>query len=146
MGEIIETRVEKALQLHKDGYNCAQAVVCAYCDLFDLDEETAFKMSEGFGYGMGGLMETCGAVSGMFMLAGFSNSSGRAKDKTIKQTYPLVKTLGRSFAEKNGSLICRTLKGKDGGEILRSCDGCIQDCAELIEKFLLTQLQITDII
>ena len=39
-------RVKKALENHKHGYNCAQAVVCAYCDLFGVDEKEAFKMSE----------------------------------------------------------------------------------------------------
>lgn len=40
-------------KLHDEGYNCAQAVVCAYCDSFGLDRDTAFKMAEGFGLGMG---------------------------------------------------------------------------------------------
>ena len=56
-------RAERAQRLHDKGYNCAQAVVCAYCDRFGLDENTAFKMAEGFGLGMG-LMEVCGALTG----------------------------------------------------------------------------------
>ena len=38
----MESRVQKAIDLHHKGYNCAQAVVCAYCDLFGLDEETGY--------------------------------------------------------------------------------------------------------
>ena len=41
-------RVAKALENHKKGYNCAQAVACAYADLFGVDEKTAFRMTEGF--------------------------------------------------------------------------------------------------
>ena len=33
-------QAEQAQRLHNKGYNCAQAVVCAYCDQFGLDEET----------------------------------------------------------------------------------------------------------
>ena len=62
-------RAERALRLHGQGYNCAQAVVCAYCDQFGMDEQTAYRMAEGFGFGMG-LMEVCGALSAAFMLAG----------------------------------------------------------------------------
>ena len=50
-------RAKLAQDFHDQGYNCAQAVVCAYCDLVGLDKETAYKMSEGFGFGMG-CMET----------------------------------------------------------------------------------------
>ena len=28
----METRVDKVAEKHKNGYNCAQAVACAYCD------------------------------------------------------------------------------------------------------------------
>ena len=59
----MESRVQKAIDLHHKGYNCAQAVVCAYCDLFGLDEETAYRASEAFGFGMG-QMEVCGALAG----------------------------------------------------------------------------------
>ena len=48
-----QSRVEHAIALHQKGYNCAQAVHCTYADLFGIDEQTAYKMSEGFGLGMG---------------------------------------------------------------------------------------------
>lgn len=80
-------RAKLAQDFHDQGYNCAQAVACAYCDLVGLDKETAYKMSEGFGFGMG-CMEMCGALSGAFMLAGMKNSAGADKPGTTKgQTY-----------------------------------------------------------
>ena len=68
-------RAERAQRLHAQGYNCAQAVACAYCDQFGMDEETAFRVAEGFGLGMG-MMEMCGALSAVFMLAGLRGSKG----------------------------------------------------------------------
>ena len=56
-----QSRVEHAIALHQKGYNCAQAVICTYADLFGIDEQTADKMSEGFGLGMG-MMEVCGVL------------------------------------------------------------------------------------
>ena len=48
-------RAERAAEYHKKGYNCAQAIVCAFCDKVGLDEETAFKVSEGLGLGVSDL-------------------------------------------------------------------------------------------
>lgn len=61
---------EKALELFREGYNCAQAVFAAFCDVMDIDVETALKISSSFGGGMGRMREVCGAVTGMFMVAG----------------------------------------------------------------------------
>ncbi|MBR5211543.1 MAG: C_GCAxxG_C_C family protein, partial [Bacteroidales bacterium] len=67
----IEERVAKAKRLFKeDGYNCCQAVVLAYNDLFGIDDKLAAALSSGFGGGMGRMREVCGSVSGMVMLAG----------------------------------------------------------------------------
>ena len=38
-------RQQRAQELHGKGYNCAQSVACAYCDLVGLDEQTAYKMA-----------------------------------------------------------------------------------------------------
>lgn len=35
------------------GFNCAQAVFAAYCDVTGLPEETALRLSSSFGGGMG---------------------------------------------------------------------------------------------
>ncbi len=57
-------------------YNCCQSVVCTYCEKYGVSEGDVFRMTEGFGLGMGGLMDTCGAVTGMFLAIGLSNSAG----------------------------------------------------------------------
>ena len=54
--------VEKARALRSRGYNCAQAVACAFLDQVEVDEKTLFAIMEGFGGGMGGKQATCGAV------------------------------------------------------------------------------------
>lgn len=130
-------RVEKALELHKKGYNCAQAVACAYCDLFNMDEQTAFKAAEGYGAGMGGMQATCGAVSGAVMLAGLKNSSGDVSDRTKGSTYKISRKIVADFEQKNGSTLCKELKGIETKKVLRSCDGCIEDASRLVEQILL---------
>ena len=61
-------RAQKAAEYHQKGYNCAQAIVCAFCDKVGLDEKTAFKVSEGLGLGVSDTYGTCGAVTGMHLL------------------------------------------------------------------------------
>lgn len=133
----MEEFVEKALEYHKKGFNCAQAVACAYSEEVGMDENIIFKMAEGFGAGMGGLQCTCGALSGAIMLAGLKQSSGDVNNPTTKgSTYKLSKQMVEEFREKNTSVICRDLKGLDTNVVLRSCDGCIEDAARIAYNVL----------
>lgn len=109
----MEERVEKAKKLFKeDGFNCCQAVVLAYNDIFGLDDKTAASVASGFGGGMGRMREVCGSVSGMTILAGMispaddpSNKSGRTAN------YALVQEMAERFKEINGSILCKELLG-----------------------------------
>ena len=109
----IEERVEKAKRLFKEGgYNCCQAVVLAYNDLFGLDETLAASLSSGFGGGMGRMREVCGSVSGMVMLAGLI---APAADPSVKdwrtRNYALVQEVAGEFKAINGSIVCKELLG-----------------------------------
>ena len=52
------------------GYNCAQSVFTAFCDLHGMDEKEALRLVLAFGRRYGRLREVCGALSGIFMTAG----------------------------------------------------------------------------
>ena len=109
----IEERVEKAKRLFKEGgYNCCQAVVLAYNDVFGLEDELAASLSSGFGGGMGRMREVCGSVSGMVMLAGLM---APAADPSIKvdrtRNYALVQDMAEEFRATNGSIVCKELLG-----------------------------------
>ena len=145
-------RKERAVELFKSGYNCSQAVVEAYCDLFGMDFDEAMRLSEGFGGGMGRMRLTCGAVSGMFMLAGLAKSKAEAGDlETRTDIYGTVQAMAKDFEEMNGSIVCGDLLGinrpADNGAMptkrdekfykKRPCAGCVEDCAALAEKYLL---------
>lgn len=94
------------------GYNCAQAVACALAPEIGADTEACYVLSEGFGGGMGGHTETCGAISGGVMALGQVSSGGTALSGTTKKrTYELTRELVERFGAKNGSTICCELKG-----------------------------------
>lgn len=76
------------------------------------DEELALRLSASFGGGIGRMRQTCGAVCGMFLLAGLENGSATAHDAEGKQqNYALVQNLAAKFKDENGSLICAELLG-----------------------------------
>lgn len=130
--EFVNERVALAIEKHHAGYNCAQAVACALCDLYGADEDAVFCVSEGFGAGMGSMQNVCGAVSGALILAGLKNSGGKdAEPRTKSATYGLSKAMTAEFAKLNGTLICSELKGIKTGKPLRSCDGCIEDAVRI---------------
>ena len=97
----MSTKAEKAIAFHDKGYNCEE---------FGIDQEEMFRIAEGFGFGMG-IMDMCGALSGMMMVIGLENSVGDPeKGKLTKgDTYKKVKAYINKFAEQNGSV--KNLKG-----------------------------------
>lgn len=112
MSEKVCSSAERAMQLFQEGYSCSQAVVGAFCEETGMDFETAMKLSSSFGGGMGRLREVCGAVTGMFMVAGLLHGFADPADKEKRvQHYKLIQSLAQQFKEENGSLICRELTG-----------------------------------
>ena len=101
---------EKAAELFLQGYNCAQSVAVAFCDVTGLDENFTAKMVSAFGGGMGRLREVCGAVSGMFFVLGhLYGYDTPGDDREKKQLYARVQELAAKFRERNGSIVCREL-------------------------------------
>lgn len=64
----MDSRIKDTIVRHDKGFNCAQAVACTYCDLLGYKEEDIFRMTEGFGAGMGGMQATWCALSGAVLL------------------------------------------------------------------------------
>ena len=130
-------RIKQVEENYKKGYNCAQAVACAYCDLFGVAEQDAFRAVECFGRGMS-VRATCGAVSTMAYLVGLKFSDGNLeKPGTKRFCYDFFEPMSEAFAAKNKSTLCKDLKGIETGVPLRSCIGCMVDAAELVEQYLL---------
>ncbi|EKQ52822.1 MULTISPECIES: C-GCAxxG-C-C family protein [unclassified Clostridium] len=141
---------ERAMDLFKQGYNCSQSVFGALCEECNIDFETALKLSSSFGGGMGRLREVCGAVSGMFMVAGMKYGYSDPKDSLSKaKHYKKIQELAEQFEEKNGSIVCRELLGlsnKKDNYIpeertteyykKRPCSEIVGDAAEIIYEFI----------
>ena len=140
-----EEYAAKAKELFLNGYNCSQSVLLAFEDVTGLDTETAAKLASSFGGGMGRLREVCGAVSGMFMIAGLTNGYADLKAKEEKAAhYAFIQTLADDFKKENGSIVCRDLLGlnADGSPVpaprtaeyykKRPCAELVGDAARII--------------
>ena len=105
----------KAMELFLSGYNCAQSVFAAFCDLHGMEEKEALRLSSSFGGGMGRLREVCGALSGIFMTAGIVYGYDSPGDKDAKtEHYKRIQELAEAFQERTGTLLCRELLGLEG--------------------------------
>lgn len=116
---LTEVRCQRAIGYFLDGYNCCQAVVCALADVYGIDEQTALRFSASFGGGIGRMRLTCGAASGMFMLAGFEKGQTQPNDNPQKMAcYALVQDLAAQFKAEHGSLVCADLLAMRAGGTL----------------------------
>ena len=143
---VVQSKAKDAVACFNEGFNCAQAVLSTYCEQFGLDRETALRVACGLGGGMGRLQETCGAVSGAYLVIGLKYGQSAKGDAAVKEkTYALVQEFARRFEEKNKSTNCRVLLGADliGGDrqtaserVKRICPQMVQDAAEILESLL----------
>ena len=96
-----------AKELFFRGYNCAQAVFCAFADVLGYDIDTCARMASSFGAGLGRLRETCGTVSAAALVLGILKGYDRpGDDEAKKRHYELVRAFVERFKAKNGSDNC----------------------------------------
>ena len=83
-----------------------------------------------------------------FMYGQTSFSNTRIITRQTAHRYATVNTkipsnvtgiASEAFQKKNGSLICKELKGVETGCPLRSCGDCIADAAEIVEQILFAE-------
>ena len=126
----METRKPLAAEKKRcNTHNCAPAVVCTYCDLVGLPEQTALDIAGAYGTGMGNMEGTCGAVVGAGMIIGLAT-----KDRHLSRAR--MAQLMTRFQERNGATRCRLLKGIDTGKVLRDCPDCVADASEFLEEII----------
>ena len=109
--------------------NCCQAVVRAFADTLDLDEETLERIASGFGSGMGTMEGTCGALVGAIMVSSLLSEKGAAMTAS-RAIFPRFKELC------GGATICRDLKGVGTGKVLCSCENCVRNAVQAAAETL----------
>ena len=95
---------------------------------------------------MGRLGETCGAVSGAYLLLGLKHGQYLPGDRAAKEkTYVSVQEFARLFEQRNNTTICREIIGIDlingdkeiaNERVWQICPKMVRDAAEIIEQLL----------
>ncbi|HLP17247.1 MAG TPA: C-GCAxxG-C-C family protein [Bacteroidota bacterium] len=145
----MSSRQEQAIATFQSGANCAQSVVTTYAQALGFDAGLAENLALGFGGGMGRLQNTCGAVTGAFMVLGIYNADKYDELKERKQkTAEMVQAFNARFTEMHGSTQCRTLLGVDlmteegreqlhtGGLHVTVCEQCIAHAVDILDEML----------
>ena len=136
------TRVEKAVSLFDQKYNCAQAILAAYCPDYGLDETLALKLASVFGGGIARTGGMCGAVSGALMVLSLRYCDARPKGMLEKPVHKKARLFLKRFEEEAGSHNCNAMRGFDParGRYVKGnnepCPGFVELACSLLEELL----------
>lgn len=129
-----EERIQKAMELRAQGYNCAQSVVLAFPDKTGIDMDTAARCCNALGTGVAASGEICGVANGIAIAVGLTLTSHPSEKVHATK---LVRPLLGKFSELNGQRVrCSDLKGKEG---VRPCNELIAQGISLLDDFFTSQ-------
>jgi C_GCAxxG_C_C family probable redox protein len=139
----------RAEAMFRDGFNCAQSVLVWCGARYGLDRQTALRVAEAFGGGMGRMGLTCGAVTGALMVIGLKYAKLTKEDtESRKKSVELAGRFRKAFEQRNGSISCRELLGSDiatpegykqaadSGKFRDLCPKLVRDAVEIVEDLL----------
>jgi len=101
---------ERAVDFFSKGYNYSQSTAAAFAKDIGLDEKEVLRSMAGFGGGVGGQREMCGAVTGMIYVLGHIYGEYDPHDIGSKtELYKSVRELTGEFKKEFGTTNCREL-------------------------------------
>jgi C_GCAxxG_C_C family probable redox protein len=131
------------------GMNCAQAILMTFGQRYGLGRNESLRVAMALGGGMGRLGETCGAVTGAYMVLGLKHTlSCDNPEQKKEKTYAAVQRFSQEFKARNGSLLCKDLLGLDlltpeGAKTMKEtdigktkCEKYVRDSAEILQEML----------
>lgn len=117
----MEQSVKKAVEYMNGAYSCSQSVMCAFCDEAGISHDEAKYIAAPYA---GGAKVKCGAVWGALLIL----EKKYGKENAGK----LQEQMEKEFQEKVSAVNCREIRGGR----LRSCLGCVEDAAKILDGIL----------
>jgi C_GCAxxG_C_C family probable redox protein len=117
--------MERVLEFHKEGYNCAESVIKAFNEDTGLDIPVSIASPFGGGMTVG---STCGAITGTLMAVGALKGRNTSNEKNNSRI--LTKEIINKVKEKYGTLECIELKkkGVSCAEIINYAYSILKEC------------------
>ena len=141
--------IARAVQMFRDGYNCAQSLLGVYGPLHGLDRETSLRLAAPLGGGCSRCDGMCGAASGAVLVLGLVHGYTDTGDEAGQErTRDLTQEFLRRYAARQGSTQCTDILGENlslpgVAERVSEVDLCQQVCpdvvraaAEILEELL----------
>lgn len=140
----MSSKSEFAVSQVSGGFGCATSVLTSFCEDYDLETDTAARLTCGLGGGCA-LGEICGAVSGSLLVIGLKFGQETVGDAGAKANCRAhVVQFNEKFKENNGALTCRELLDCDptteeGHAIYLAkretvCYGVVRNAVEILEE------------
>ncbi len=142
------SKVDEAVECFCGGAACSQAIVGTYGTDYGLTREQAMKVASGFAGGMR-LGETCGAVTGAFMILGLKYGGPNCDKRDGRdEVYAGLADFVARFEQRSNTVVCKELLGCDistpagaqkatqEGLFRTICPKLVQDAAEILEEML----------
>ena len=143
------SKAENAKTTFMKGFNCSQAVLSSFGEEFGLDPIMAYRVAAAFGGGMGHMGDTCGSVTGAFMVIGLKYGLTVADgSQSHKDAFTAVQDFVAQFKSRYGSIVCRDLLGFNisdrnafreamkQGIPQKICPKLVQDAADIVEGLI----------
>ena len=131
------------------GLNCSQSIIARYAGRYNIDESIACKLATGLGGGMGRMGNTCGALTGAYLVLGLEFGSDSLENKNNKEhTYQKIQNFTDKFKQQHGACNCRDLLGcdissesgfkeaREKGLTKTRCPVFVQDAMDLLAEML----------
>jgi C_GCAxxG_C_C family probable redox protein len=117
--------MERVVEIHKEGYNCAESIIKAFNE--DTGSDIPVSIASPFGTGMT-VGSTCGAITGTLMAVGALK--GRNTSEEANKSRALTKEVITKVKEKYGTLECIELKKKGV-----TCDEIIKFTYDILSEY-----------
>lgn len=132
----MDDKLKLAAQAYGKGFTCSQAVFCAYAKDMGIDETTACRIMEGFGGGLGGMQEVCGALAAASAIISFYSSDGTpGTGAKRQQTYDKVCRAAELFQKEYGGVTCREVLHGESPKAFQ-CGMKVKDTVLIIDQVL----------
>ena len=149
-------REERIQQIYDSGFNCAESVLKACAELYQLpDADVVPNVASGFGGGIGRKGSVCGALTGGVLALGLAMGRMDPKDTAARdQIYTHARELYQRFEREFGTVLCFNLtqcdlatpegqqKFKDLGLHKNLCSKFVQGMVRWVGEVIEGQLKI----
>lgn len=119
----------QAITNFEKGYNCAQAVACAYADDLGIDEELLFRLTEGFGGGFTHMGYMCGTLSGLTIVESYRKCRDMKHMPNGKlETYAHIQPIIQAFQKEIKAVNCKDILEKGDQTLINGKKKCCRSC------------------